>query len=55
MANGNDLTGDPSSTHSAIIVPKPGDPSIYYIFTVDNTAGADGLRYSEVNLFILIE
>ncbi len=40
MPNGdyNNLTGlfgDPSSTQSAIIVPKPGDPNIYYIFTVD--------------------
>ncbi len=40
MPNGdyNSLTGlfgDPSSTQSAIIIPKPGNPDIYYIFTVD--------------------
>ena len=40
MPNGNynagtGLLGDPSSTQSAIIVPKPGNPDIYYIFTVD--------------------
>jgi gliding motility-associated-like protein len=29
------LMGDPSSTQSGIIVPKKGDPNIYYIFTVD--------------------
>lgn len=40
MPNGNydagtGLMGDPSSTQSGIIVPKKGDPNIYYIFTVD--------------------
>ena len=29
------LMGDPSSTSSGLIVPKPGDPNQYYIFTVD--------------------
>lgn len=40
MPNGNynlntGLLGDPSSTQSAIIVPKKDDPNIYYIITVD--------------------
>ncbi|RDI09862.1 T9SS type B sorting domain-containing protein [Flavobacterium sp. AG291] len=40
MPNGNynagtGLMGDPSSTQSGVIVPKKGDPDIYYIFTVD--------------------
>lgn len=40
MPNGNyvggtGLLGDPSSAQSAIIIPKKGDPNIYYIFTVD--------------------
>lgn len=40
MPNGNyntgrGLLGDPSSTQSGIIIPKPGDPNIFYIFTVD--------------------
>ncbi|MBV7268507.1 T9SS type B sorting domain-containing protein [Winogradskyella luteola] len=40
MANGNyfgntGLLGDPSSTSSGLIVPKPEDPTQYYIFTVD--------------------
>jgi len=34
-AAGTGLLGDPSSTQSGIIVPKKGDPNIYYIFTVD--------------------
>lgn len=33
--NNTGLLGDPSSTQSAIIVPKKGSPNIYYIFTVD--------------------
>lgn len=32
---GTGMFGDPSSTQSGIIVPKPNDPNIYYIFTVD--------------------
>ena len=40
MQNGNyfggtGLLGDPSSTSSGLIVPKPEDPTQYYIFTVD--------------------
>ena len=33
--SGTGLMGDPSSTSSGLIVPKPGDPNQYYIFTVD--------------------
>jgi gliding motility-associated-like protein len=33
--NGTGLLGDPSSTQSAIIIPKKNNPNIYYIFTVD--------------------
>lgn len=54
MPNGNNLLGDASSTQSAIIVPKPEDPNIYYIFTVDNMTGFDdpnmGLHFSEVDI-----
>ncbi|WP_400080466.1 T9SS type B sorting domain-containing protein [Winogradskyella sp. R77965] len=32
---GTGLLGDPSSTSSGLIVPKPEDPNQYYIFTVD--------------------
>lgn len=32
---GSGLLGDPSSTSSGLIVPKPNDPNLYYIFTVD--------------------
>src|SRR5437764_1215512 len=39
MTNGTGLRGDPSSTQSGIIVPKPGSSTIYYIFTVDMQGG----------------
>ena len=55
MQNGFGLLGDSSSTQSAIIVPKPNDPNIYYIFTVDNQKNVNeninlGLNYSEVDM-----
>ncbi len=50
MLNGTGLLGDPSSTQSGIIVPKPGDPNIYYIFTTDQYTETDGLNYSVVDL-----
>jgi gliding motility-associated-like protein len=42
------LAGSVSSTHSAIIVPKPQDINIYYVFTVD--AGGAALSYSELDM-----
>ena len=50
MPNGKGLMGDPSSTQSAIIVKKPGSFSLYYIFTVDDIGGPNGLRYSIVDM-----
>ncbi|MFY9308604.1 MAG: gliding motility-associated C-terminal domain-containing protein [Bacteroidia bacterium] len=50
MPNGTGLLGQFSSTQSAIIVPKPGSTSIYYIFTADAVGGVNGLRYSEVDM-----
>lgn len=53
MPNGTGLYGDPSSTQSAIIVPKPEDPNVFYIFTVDTSTGQDpdrGLNYSVVDM-----
>ncbi|WP_299891646.1 T9SS type B sorting domain-containing protein [uncultured Lacinutrix sp.] len=49
----NRLFGDASSTQSAIIIPKPNDPNIYYIFTVDTPSldGEDlGFHFSEVDM-----
>lgn len=54
MPNGEHLKGDPSSTQSAIIVPRPGSSHLYYIFTIDNSddgyGGLDGLNYSLVDM-----
>jgi len=47
------LFGDPSSTQSAIIVPKPKDPNIYYVFTVDNhdrDGSHAGLNLTEIDI-----
>jgi gliding motility-associated-like protein len=60
MPNGAGLTGDSSSTQSALIVPRPGSSTRYYIFTVDMQAGLNlvsdgdgiysGVRYSEIDM-----
>jgi len=50
MLNGTGLKGHSSSTHSAIIVPKPANTAIYYILTVDELAGVNGLQYTEVDM-----
>lgn len=57
MPNGQGLLGHGSSTESALIVPKPGSNSRYYIFTVDKPSyyltegeSIDGVNYSEIDL-----
>jgi len=54
MSNGLSLLGDSSSAQSAIIVPKPKDPNIYYLFTVGNqrnsAASGNGVHYSIVDM-----
>lgn len=54
MENGTGLYGNPSSTQSAIIVPKPEDPNILFIFTVDTKITEEeidrGLNYSVVDI-----
>ncbi len=65
MLNGTGLRGDESSTSSGLIVPQPGNPNVYFIFTVDephhdNADGDpgtvdgdgvnDGLMYSVVDM-----
>ncbi|WP_346881199.1 T9SS type B sorting domain-containing protein [uncultured Algibacter sp.] len=52
-ALGRGLFGDPSSTQSAIVIPKPKDSNIYYIFTVDTPFIQDadrGFNYSIVDM-----
>ena len=50
MPNGSGLLGDPSSTQSAVIVPKPNFPNIFYVFTVDELGKPNGLNYSIIDL-----
>jgi len=50
MQNGTGLLGHSSSTQSAIIVSKPGDSSIFFIFTTARAGEPDGLNYSEVDM-----
>ncbi|MGI9546637.1 MAG: T9SS type B sorting domain-containing protein [Flavobacteriaceae bacterium] len=54
MQNGQALYGDASSTQSAIIVPDPADPDLFYVFTVDTKIFEDdpdfGLNYSVVDI-----
>lgn len=50
MYYGTGLLGDSSSTQSAIIVPKPGDPNIYYVFTVGSNLTNTGLHYSIIDM-----
>ena len=50
MPNGTGLLGDESSTQSAIIVPNPTYPNIYYLFTVGSTIVPSGYHYYTIDL-----
>ncbi len=53
MPNGTGLFGDSSSSQSAMIIPKPGSTTIYYIFTVDapsSQAPYSGFNYYELDM-----
>ena len=51
MKNGGGLLGDLSSTDNTVIVPVPGNDSIYYLFTIGSAFQADkGLRYNIINM-----
>ena len=50
MLNGFGLKGHASATQSATIIQKPGSPNLYYVFTVDAEALANGFRYSIVDM-----
>ena len=56
MPNGSGLHGDIGVTMPAIIIPKPGDEPVYFIFTVDRPkiypgdTTAWGFQYTEVNM-----
>ena len=57
MPNGTGLFGNPSSTQSSVICPKPGTYNYtlnrfdaYYIITIDYNPGPNGVRFSEVDM-----
>lgn len=52
MQNGSGLLGHISSTQAAVIVPQPGNPGAYYVFTTDQNASVvnNGLCYSIVDM-----
>jgi hypothetical protein len=50
MPNGAGLLGGSSSSQSAVIIRKPLSNSLYYLFTADQDAEPDGIRYSIVNM-----
>lgn len=50
MPNGNGLLGDSSATQSGMIVQLPSDEKLYYLFTVDEVGGSDGLRGNIINM-----
>jgi len=54
MPNGSGLMGHWSASQSSIIVPCPGNDSLFYIFTVDAIDNhlQNGLRYSVVNMHL---
>jgi hypothetical protein len=50
MANGSGLFGNSSTTQGLVAVKQPGSNTIYYLFTIDQTGGANGARYSIVDM-----
>lgn len=49
MPNGFGLDGG-FATQSALIVLDPGNPDLFYIFTVDAAGGSNGFKYSVVDM-----
>lgn len=51
MPNGTGLKGNASSTNSAIIIPKPGSATIFYVFTAGaHETNYEGYFFSEVDM-----
>lgn len=53
MDNGSNLAGDSNNTQTSIIIPKPNNPNIYYIFTTRQQPSSSpffspGVFYSEI-------
>ena len=50
MQNGENIGGTTGSTQVAIIVPKPGDSNIYYVFTTGAQVDHRGMKYTIVDM-----
>ncbi|GEM_PF-839621 len=50
MANGTGLSGKQTTTQGALIVPYPGQPNRYILFTLTNTLDSAGLQYSVIDM-----
>ena len=51
MQNGTGLLGNSSSSQSALIVPNPTIPNIFYLFTVDaQESNTNGVNYSIIDM-----
>lgn len=52
MPNGANLLGHASTTQSCLATPFPGNPNLYYLFTLDAYENAfdNGLRYSIIDM-----
>lgn len=50
MENGTLLKGSMDATQSSIIIPQPGNDSLFYLFTVDALGQFNGFQYSVVNI-----
>jgi PKD repeat protein len=50
MANGGGLLGNFSASQGVLIAKQPGNTNLYYVFTLDDAGGLDGLRYSIVDM-----
>lgn len=50
MFNGSGLLGNSNGGQPATIVPHPGNPNLFYLFTCDYFAGPNGLRYSIIDM-----
>lgn len=52
MPNGDGLMGHASSTHAALIVPRPGSDRYFHVFTTDGFENdfVNGLRYTVVDI-----
>ena len=47
---GDSLMGNPSSTQSGVVIPKPKSDNEFYLFTLASVGGSDGFRYSIVDM-----